>query len=876
MLLQGSMTEGFDGKRHTHWQRYSSLSMIAYNLRSKWPNYIKSTEDPVVFWQRSLQGVPVDAAVVGRACVLAQAEARQDVEAECAMSVCMVPSTWSCKIHEDFDSRTGCCPIAEWLDNSADDALRGVWVGTDGAGQGEALTVGAGVAFKRMDDERWESAGTTVKRMSIRLSREYGTKVLTVRDAELRAVLVGMAKVPDAQNPLVMDAQTEWKKLQKMEQWSARRLCQGSNIPIDNRLWRLLGQRCWAGLCDEQKVVDSWQHESVKASSVTVGGRTIVWVRSHQKEECVPNPFVVSLNEQADACAGAAVACGALPSVRLPAGLPRFYYTCDGKAVVTNIGKFLRNYGSVSAFALWKQRARHGVIPRVMPGLCRGILPLRQYAVLDIPQEVERIWWGAKDVAVNLEGLVWKLRHYIGGSYTQMLHRDTLLEDRIREHEGVLAYEIRVCRVCGGGDAKEEGTFRHLIMSCAEPSLTYLREQMWDTVECLLRGAVEHNESPCSHTQVLCHCVGAWMKRGCGKRPGGWSVSEIHAKRWPVLTYVGWLVPVSTEGRCVANPLAETAHDLAYRGLIPDSIARNLYREGLLATSDEAKQAIRDNSIKLVVVLSVYVGTFRRKVVEHIRRQYPKPAQAECVVSSVAEEETKEVPRCRGSGCAKRNADTGMLANIAVIRNRCRSCRDAELREEVVCAVREMLRVKQRKLMFVEKVACLEDFKAEYIRYRGKQQTSTINLCHGLRMNGVRHLHDDSRVCEPVSWRDIKVRCSCEDPVECAGCEFICALCANFKSGRTLTLLLQCAVCSKDGGRSCSGCGRAYHGNCLHPSQQGNAAWLWICPICYQQFVYHRLVITSSEQWAADRRRKHMENQHLLAQQAIKYGAVPS
>lgn len=466
---QTSMTEGFNAKRHTHWQRYSSLSMLAHNIRRNWTNYQKSTEDPVAFWQRSLQGVSDNAAAVGRACVLAQAEARQDIEVECEMSACMVPEKWRGKINEDYDPRTGCCPIAEWLDNSSDESLRGLWVGTDGAGQGDPMLVGAGVAFKRMDEGNWGSAGKLVKALSMRLSRDYGSKVQTVRDAELRAVLVGIAKVPDTNNPLVMDAQTEWKKLQKIEQWSARRLCQGSNIPLENRLWRLVSRRSMAGLCKEQEIVDRWQHESAKASANKVGGRTLVWVRSHQTEQCVPNLFVVSLNEQADTCAGAAVACGALPRVRVPAGLPRFFYTCDGKAVVSNIGKYLRNLGSTRAFNLWKQRERHGVIPRVLPGLYKGILPLRQYAAVEIPQEIERIWWGAKDTMVNLECLVWKLRHYIGGSYTQMLHRDALLEDRIRAHEGVLVDEIRVCRVCGGGETKEEGTFRHLMMSCSEP-----------------------------------------------------------------------------------------------------------------------------------------------------------------------------------------------------------------------------------------------------------------------------------------------------------------------------------------------------------------------------------------------------------------------
>lgn len=110
---------------------------------------------------------------------------------------------------EDFDANTPECPVASYLDNYPDQSIGNAWIGTDGAGQGEPQVVGAGVVFKRRTHEIRDDTGECVKAVQIPMSKQYGAKVQTVRDAELRVALVGLSMGPDAVCPLVMDAQTE-------------------------------------------------------------------------------------------------------------------------------------------------------------------------------------------------------------------------------------------------------------------------------------------------------------------------------------------------------------------------------------------------------------------------------------------------------------------------------------------------------------------------------------------------------------------------------------------------------------------------------------------------------------------------------------------
>ena len=209
------------------------------------------------------------------------------------------------------------------------------------------------------------------------MSEMYGTKVQTVREAELRAVLVGVARSPRTSGaPLVMDAQTEWKKMIGLLTHSARQMCQGTNVPLECRVRRVIEQRAdvlSSNVWDEE--VETWGNKEVLVAKGRVGGKHLVWVHSHQKGKPTPNAFVVGVNEAADRAADSAADKGTLPAVRMPAGLSRFCYTIGGAAVVENVGKFIRRHGASRAKGAWAMRERQGAVAREIADLYKGVLP---------------------------------------------------------------------------------------------------------------------------------------------------------------------------------------------------------------------------------------------------------------------------------------------------------------------------------------------------------------------------------------------------------------------------------------------------------------------------------------------------------------------
>ena len=208
-------------------------------------------------------------------------------------------------------------------------------------------------------------------------------------------------------------------------------------------------------------------------------------------------------------------------------------------------------------------RPAQGALGRSLPGLYTGTLPLHLYAIVDIPpdptatdkregKEGKPTTRGTEQqprARHNLEGLVARLRGYVGGSYTQMLHRRPAFEEYIRterardattlsqtlpssagpnsdadsdvdasppagpsgpreggggRNKTILGGLLRCCpyehRSCvppprGPGlshpPARWAGTSRHVALLCAEPGVTRVREAMWDAAENGLRTAAQ-------------------------------------------------------------------------------------------------------------------------------------------------------------------------------------------------------------------------------------------------------------------------------------------------------------------------------------------------------------------------------------------------
>lgn len=877
------ITEGLDGKAYKHWQRYSSLSPLAAWLRSKWQDYKSSAVDADEFWADAVQGTEYCPEQLSLACKAARAAAERDITAECAMSS-RVRIGLDSLLSEDYDPITNECPLTHYLDDTPRMELDAVWIGTDGAGLPgrDGVTVGAGVVYVRHVESSpgvidWEKPGRVVRQEILRMARMYGTKEQTVRDAELRAVLTGLTSAPNAKYPLVMDAQTEWKKVIGMTDWSPRRLCQGSNLPVENRLWRKLAQSC-ALLPDEQWIteVESWNNSNVISSRRKICGRTAVWIRSHQEAPGDPNHFVVGLNAMADKQADRAANMGPIANVKIPAGLPRFYFTVEGAAVVGNIGKYIRRYACTRSYELWKLRPRQGALARVAHGLAKKSLVLRRYKEVSLSPEVSQFWLDKNPESARLEALVWKLWHYVDGSYTQMLHRDPELQESVRALLGVKAGsdEIRRCQLCADPWVAEHGTFRHLVQSCMAEELVVLREKMWDMVEVFLKDAVEDNREPCSHQLKTCWCVGTWMRRSTCRRPGFWQVPKRMVDRWPVLAHLGWLLP-HNEGKLVAEPLEEGVYDMGYRALVPQAVACQLYRKGIEPDDSVAKDAVMANTKTLTTIIAVMVGAMRRKGTEMVRVKFPKAAEAihsQCDYGEDAAE-GGNIKECKGEKCNKRHQRFGRHPNRAVVGSKCRSCRNAELKVQYANEVTGMLRARERKDKFVMRVASIGEIREEYMRYKDTAKVSVDNLCYALKVNGVRHEHDDGSLCSPVSWPRILENCKCQAPQQHELCGFVCRLCAcKIQAVQAIASMESCGACGRQGGTICWGCGSRFHTSCVEHEHRKRNGMDWLCGMCYQKFSKAFFAISNSEEWQERRRKQHMQTQMALVAESRAYG----
>ena len=185
--------------------------------------------------------------------------------------------------------------------------------------------------------------------------------------------------------------------------------------------------------------------------------------------------------------------------------------------------------------------------------------------------------------------------------------------------------------------------------------------------------------------------------------------------------------------------------------------------------------------------------------------------------------------RCNGTGCKTREQEYGILPNVAVIttRHRCATCREGELRDEMIIVVQDFFRVKDRREKYIfgaiTHAQALKDVKM----FKGTGQMSVANLCSALKWCGYTHVDDDGNVCLPVNRARLTSVCSCVVSERAETCTWLCGLCAKRTATETASVSTVCAICKKDGGKNCSICESIYHISCLAPVYNVPSSGVW-------------------------------------------------
>ena len=291
----------------------------------------------------------------------------------------------------------------------------------------------------------------------------------------------------------------------------------------------------------------------------------LIWVHSHQEDPKEPCVFVCSINEEADAVADGAVAMQQhtqVNDVKIPAGLPRFYFTWRGKAIVENVGKFVRKVGENMGERAWAERKDQGRLASVLGDIYHGSMPLNLYYEVPLSAELRPYWFkkGTDHLGmVGIERIVYKLRMYIGGSLTAMLHYNAAFAAAVSEKaRGLgLAYNadnpaLRECVACMDGS---HGNLRHVAVTCKHAEVGKLRKVLFSMVGKHLREAVRSEKTVCSHSEHWCRCCDIWISRGKGKKPGNWVIDGADSLEWPLLAHLGWFVPDKNEAKFTVRKL---------------------------------------------------------------------------------------------------------------------------------------------------------------------------------------------------------------------------------------------------------------------------------------------------------------------------------
>ena len=165
-------------------------------------------------------------------------------------------------------------------------------------------------------------------------------------------------------------------------------------------------------------------------------------------------------------------------------------------------------------------------------------------------------------------------------------------------------------------------------MTCDHPEVRKYRDSMWSLVEMHLLNAVRPKNGVCSHTQPCCPCFRIWQIRGLSsRRPGDWVVEASIRDRWPLISWLGWMVPINGEDELQGDRQQEGPYDLGYRAVIPKCIAQQVYSDSLPPGSSKADD-IQANAVQITISIAVLMGRIRRLIANQIRKEFPKIASA--------------------------------------------------------------------------------------------------------------------------------------------------------------------------------------------------------------------------------------------------------
>ena len=678
-----------------------------------------------------------------------------------------------------------------------------------------------------------------------------GAKSSSIYDAEGVALLDILCSQPvDASGPAVTDSQNMMDLLRRGCEPGVREELRGVNIPLERRLRRKVRQ-LRAAPAAPSEVEQALVGAGLVAGSVNLGSRRLLKIKAHQGEdeegqplppedllaiadELAPNLFMVNGNHKADAAAKRArrdseeekrrlgLARAAEPTIRYAAGAPRFFFTWQGRMVVENPGRFAKRLGQEEAMKLWgaAERPIQGAVARAVLAkeVAGSSLALGAFksAVEErfLPAEVQP---GRPGAQFYPDRVLWKLRNYAGGSWTSYVRlsgwRAAPPEPGTPERPPT---EVDLlCPLCHAA----RGDLRHVCVTCQAEELLAIREAWWDRLESILVAAKTQEE---------------WDEAlpGVG-HPKRWSgAAELGGEeKWPLLRKLGWAVPTSHEETLAADLAArrpaEVGYDLAYRGVVPRSLARFLGG----GTAAPVRQLILSTAEAMGVLRARYTRGVKAWAKERQRQQQaeqePEQQQQEDLnvageapllaleeeAAAAAEAGSCTGPRC-GTGLA-RGMEPGLIARNGL----CWRCHNLNRRMAVQGALKELLwgpageGLAARETLLAAPVDT-RTILAEHVRPAGVSGANAQHVATAMRRVGLTSLGPGGRVCDPLPVDAWNRRCKCDMVVPHQEADWFCSLCgAAWGDEEEVQPTSMCKGCGETGGdlEWCVACQAFWH-----------------------------------------------------------------
>ena len=123
-----------------------------------------------------------------------------------------------------------------------------------------------------------------------------------------------------------------------------------------------------------------------------------------------------------------------------PCGLPVVSVVWRGAPITGHPARWVQQEALAEAGRRAALRRRQGAVQRAAPSLARPLLDLRLHRSCEVPEGVPARRLEPAEVregTFSLMRIIWKLRHYVGGSHTWRLHQDA---EYFQRAEQVLAH----------------------------------------------------------------------------------------------------------------------------------------------------------------------------------------------------------------------------------------------------------------------------------------------------------------------------------------------------------------------------------------------------------------------------------------------------